>query len=66
MGNTSSKTLRDVLFSLLSNAVVDADMIFPHFVSYSWVREVVLPINNGDGCYVNISLNIAAIGIYLV
>ena len=64
MGIISAKTQREVLFSLLSNAVDDADMIFPHFISCSWVREVVLPINNSDGCCMHISLNITFVGSY--
>lgn len=49
MGIISVKTRREVLFPWSSYAVVNAELIFPHFVSYSWVMEAFLPISNGDG-----------------
>ena len=58
MGIILAKTQREVLFSRSSNAVVNAELIFPHFVSCSWVREEALPINESDGCCLHISLNI--------
>lgn len=64
MGIILAKTQRDVLFSRSSNAVVNAEFIFPHFVSCSWVREEALTINESYGLH--ISLNITFVGSYWV
>ena len=67
MGIILAKTQRDVLFSRSSNAVVNAELIFPHFVSCSWVGgEEALPINESDGCCLRISINITFFGSYWV